>query len=477
MGGQSDHWYVRRVPEPRADLLARPLLIFGLSVGLVSRLIFAFSDDGLWWPDEYYQALEPAHRAVFGYGWQAWEFVDGARHWTLPGLVAAVMKLADLLHLPLIPVVEVVSVLINAATIVAVYVLAQALGASRWASALSATVFAFMGLAVFMSPRTMGEGWSALPVTLAFALLVGPRLTTRALIGAGLLLSLAVGLRLQNGLFCLGALIMAFRLGTRRQGLTLLGVFGVGAVIYGLVDLVTWGSLFHSAITYIRFNLIEGRASSFGTHPFWLYVTSLITAEGATVIPLVLLSLLGMRRSRALPLMIVAFLAVHSLIPHKELRFVFPILPLLAAHAAIGLELVKPQVQGAVLTLALLSLASLPWLTFGRLGISDPPRDTPALDHGGPYNRLLQRAGRLDDLCGLRIAGFPHWRTGGYAYFHKNAPLYRAEKPSEGEGHFNYVIAPRGTIAGPELASDRDVALIHLDTPCTADPAYDWHLE
>lgn len=452
------------------------MLIFGLSVGLVSRLIFAFSDDGLWWPDEYYQALEPAHRAVFGYGWQAWEFVDGARNWTLAGIVAGVLKFADALHLPLISTVEVFCVLINVSTVIAVYSLAKSLGASRWASSLSATVFSFMGLAVFMSPRTMGEGWSALPVTLAFALLLREK---RSLVLAGLLLSLAVALRLQNGLFCLGALVIVFKRGTRRELLTLLGVLFGGALIYGLIDLFTWGSFFHSAITYIRFNLIEGRASSFGTHPIWLYVTSLITSEGATVIPLVLLSLIAMRRSRELPLMIIAFLAVHSLIPHKELRFVFPVLPLLAAHAAVGLDLVKPQVQGAVVTLALLSLASLPWLTFGRLGISDPPRDLPALDHGGPYNRLLARAGQLDDLCGLRINGFVHWRTGGYAYFHKNAPLYRAEKPTEGEGHFNYVIAPKGSIEGQEVATDRDVALIRLNltTPCTPDPAYDWRLE
>jgi hypothetical protein len=463
------------VAEPRTDLLARPLLVFGLSVGVVARLIFAFSDDGLWWPDEFYQALEPAHRAVFGYGWQAWEFVDGARHWTLPGLVAGVLWGAAQLHLPLLPTVEVVCVALNALTIVAVYVLAQNLGASRWAAALSATVFAMMGLAVFMAPRTMGEGLSSLPVTVALALCVKP--STRRLVVAGVLLSLAVGLRLQNGLFCLGALAIAWRRGTRREASTLLGVLLGGALLFGLVDRLTWGSYFHSAITYLRFNLIEGRASAFGTSPFWLYVTALTTAEGVTLVPLALLSLSAVRRAPEVPLILFGFLLVHSLIPHKELRFVFPLIPLLAAHAALGFDLVKPQVQGAVLTLALISLAALPWLTFGRLGIHDPPRDTSALDFGGPYNRLLKKAGTLDDLCGLRIADFPNWRTGGYAYFHKNAPLYRAEKPGEGEGHFNYVIAKQGAFAGTEVAVDQGVALVHLGTPCTPDPAYDWRLE
>ncbi|MFT3706847.1 MAG: hypothetical protein QM817_04190 [Archangium sp.] len=458
-------------------MLARPLLVFGLSVGIVARMVFAFSDDGMWWPDEFYQALEPAHRAVFGYGWQAWEFVDGARHWTLPGFVAGILWFASKLHLPLIATVEVVCVIANSATIIAIYVLAQRLGASKWSAALSATVFAMMGLAVFIAPRTMGEGLSALPVTVALALCVTAQRSTRSLIIAGLLLTIAVGLRLQNGLFCIGALAIVWRRGTRREVGVLFGVLSVGALLFGLVDWLTWGTLFHSAIAYLRFNLIEGRASSFGTAPIWHYVTSLITAEGVTVIPLVVLSLAAMRRAPDVAWVIIGFLAVHSLIPHKELRFVFPILPLLAAHAAIGFDLVKPQVQGAVLFLALISLATLPWLTFGRLGIHDPPRDTSALDFGGAYNRLLAKAGTLDDVCGLRIEGFPHWRTGGFAFFHKNAPLYRAERPGEGAGHFNYVIAPKGSFPGVELALDHDVALIRLDAPCTPDPAYDWRLE
>ncbi len=458
--------------------LATPLLIIGLAAGFGARLVFAFTDDGLWWPDEYYQALEPAHRAVFGYGWQAWEFVDGARHWTLPGIVASWLWAADRLGLPLVPTVEVLCCLIHLGTALSVYALARALESSRFTAALASTVYSLMGLAVFIAPRTMGEGLSTLPITLAFALVLRRESRVGSMLIAGLLLSLAVGLRLQNGLFCVGALIIAWRQRPRRDALALFGTLLLGALIYGLVDLLTWGQLFHSAITYVRFNLIEGRASSYGVSPVWHYVTSFFTADGLVVVPLVLLSALVARRRPELPWMVGVFFVVHSFIPHKELRFLFPLVPLLVAHAALGLERVKPFVQRTVLGLTVISLGTLPWLTFGRLGIHDPPRETRALDLGGPYNRLLMKAGRLDDLCGLRIADFPHWRTGGYAYFHRDAPLYRAEKPGEGEGHFNYVIARRGSVAGNEVATDGEVALIRLvDVTCTPDPAYDWRLE
>ncbi len=462
---------------PGFDPHARALLLGGLALGLGARVTFALVDDGLWWPDEYYQSLEPAHRLVFGYGWQAWEFVRGARHWTLPGLVAGVMQLAAWLGLPYLRAVELACVAVGAGTSLAVAALSRALGASARSAAVVATVFSLMGLAVFMAPRAMGEGLSALPVTAAFALLVGRASTPRVLL-AGALLSLAVGLRLQNGLFCLGALGLLWRHGRRRDVGVLFGALAGGAAIYGLVDALTWGAPFHSALEYVRFNVVEGGSGHFGKAHVFHYVVALVTAEGLTVVPLVALAVVGARPRPELLLVVLGFFVVHSFIPHKELRFVFPLLPLVAAQAGVGLDRVSTRWQAGVLALALLSLVTLPTLTFGRLGVRNPPPQTPALDYGGPENRLLVLAGRRDDVCGLRIESLPHWRTGGFAYFHRPVPLYRAERPGEGAGHFNAVIARRGTVPGDELAVDHDVALVRLpEARCAPDPGYDWHLE
>ena len=81
---------VRELPPERR--LAQVLLLLGVAGGGALRVWLALTDDGIYWPDEIYQSLEPAHRLVFGYGLQAWEFIDGARNWVLPGLVAALLK-------------------------------------------------------------------------------------------------------------------------------------------------------------------------------------------------------------------------------------------------------------------------------------------------------------------------------------------------------------------------------------------------
>ena len=59
----------------------------------------ALSGDFVLHPDEIMQYLEPAHRLVFGNGVTYWEYFYGARSWLVPGLVAGVLKLFDIVGL------------------------------------------------------------------------------------------------------------------------------------------------------------------------------------------------------------------------------------------------------------------------------------------------------------------------------------------------------------------------------------------
>ena len=65
-----------------------------LVAAAVPRVVLAVEDQGIFWPDEIYQSLEQAHRAVFGYGFTPWEFRDGARSWLFPGALALLWKVA-----------------------------------------------------------------------------------------------------------------------------------------------------------------------------------------------------------------------------------------------------------------------------------------------------------------------------------------------------------------------------------------------
>ena len=70
-----------------------------LALAFAARAAVALSGDFVLHPDEIMQYLEPAHRLAFGNGVIYWEYFYGARSWLVPGVVAGVLKLFDLVGL------------------------------------------------------------------------------------------------------------------------------------------------------------------------------------------------------------------------------------------------------------------------------------------------------------------------------------------------------------------------------------------
>ena len=84
-----------RIPPERQWKFFLPVL----ALSFVARSAIALSGDFVLHPDEIMQYLEPAHRLVFGNGVTYWEYFYGARSWLMPGLVAGILKLFDLVGL------------------------------------------------------------------------------------------------------------------------------------------------------------------------------------------------------------------------------------------------------------------------------------------------------------------------------------------------------------------------------------------
>lgn len=466
------------------------ILVLGLSlaVGSVLRAWLATHDDGFLWPDEIYQSLEPAHRLVFGFGLVAWEFRDGARNWAFPGFVALVLKACSLVGIKdsqtYVLVLRAVFCLIGVATAAATYRLARAVGASALGAAAGAAIFALAAPAIFYAPRAMSETAAALVVVLALTLGVRPRAREWELAVAAALLALAVMLRLQTAIFGLGLVAVLAASRRWRPALLVFTVFAAGMFVFGLVDLVTWGSWFHSAVTYMRVNLIEGRSAIWGTSPVYYYLVVLLRSMGLAGFLMLGLAALAVRRSPQLWALGAAFLAAHSLIPHKELRFILPALPLGCALAGIGLDQlsglapswVSRAVAGALAASVIFSAVTFHQLTFHDLG-SQPvfgPPSTSAYDFAGSTNRLMLQANKHPDICGLKVESTLIEWTGGYSYLHRNVPLYRNDGPPRQSGKYNYVIArassvPRGWV----VASEGKEVLARLPVSrCTPDPNY-----
>ena len=92
-----------------------------------------------------------------------------------------------------------------------------------------------------------------------------------------------------------------------------------------------YGGWFHSAILYLRFSLVEGGSAQWGTSPPGYYAEFIFRSMPIIAACLGIGLLAGLRYAPALSVLALLFIAAHSAIPHKEFRFILPMLPLAVA--------------------------------------------------------------------------------------------------------------------------------------------------
>lgn len=456
----------------------------------VLRAWLGWNEVGIYWPDEIFQSLEPAHRLVFGNGLRAWELVDGARNWTFPALIAAFMKLAALITggAPegYLACLRLLFSTLGVLAAWGVYRLALVYDVKPVLAAAGAALFGMNAVSLYFSHRAMSEVASLAPVVWGFVLLVEARdrgAQARLIAGASLL-GLATLIRLQNGWFCVGAIGLLVGNRRSRDAAVALGVLGAWALAFGAIDRITWGGWFHSAFVYLRFNVVEGKAAAWGTAPFDYYARVAASAMPGPALVLLATVPFSLRRAPAIGLTCLAFLVQLSLVPHKELRFVVPTLPLLFALSAIGADslakkwLTAGRVQLLALGLGAVALHSAfdaRRLTFGRLGAYENEKpNASAWGDSESVNRLLLAAHRRPDLCGLKVEAVHLAWTGGQSYLHRRVNLYSHLGPPRSAGFYNHVVAFAGAAEdGEVVASHGGLALVRLPVAsCVPDPDY-----
>jgi phosphatidylinositol glycan class B len=119
------------------------------------------------------------------------------------------------------------------------------------------------------------------------------------------------------------------------------------------------------AIGFARFNLQQSpRASAYyGTHPYHWYIIAALPATLATHLPLLIIGIRAASASERRLLVAPAFLLLLlSSRPHKELRFLLPVLPIAFAFCGGGLASHPPHRRTRAL--ALLAIINAPATLF-----------------------------------------------------------------------------------------------------------------
>jgi GPI mannosyltransferase 3 len=158
---------------------------------------------------------------------------------------------------------------------------------------------------------------------------------------AGFLLSLAFYFRFQTGFFIAGfGLWLLFVEKSYKSWLPLIIGFLTGCVLNTFLDYRFYGEWTVSPYNYFEFNILQDGASNFGKSGVVRYLGLLLAVLPAPFFSLILLyyickSFFKEYRNPVF-LSIILFIIGHSLVPHKEERFLYPffnVLPVMAGTA------------------------------------------------------------------------------------------------------------------------------------------------
>jgi phosphatidylinositol glycan class B len=427
----------------RKDPLSKYVLIIFLLIGLLFRVVAA-QFPNLVHPDEIYQTQEPAHRLAYGYGVVTWEWRDGIRSWVFPAFLAGIMRATSWMGAQPSGYLRGITLVLSLISLTTVWF------GFAWAkrtSGMEAAIIAASCCATWY--QLIDFGGRALTEVFATHLLLpglylgvyGEEIPERKrLFLAGLFCGLALSLRIQ--LAPAVAFALLWFCGAQWRRLVPLGAgFILPVAVFGMVDLFTWSYPFQSLVRYFWVNAIEGRSKIFGVEPWYWYLLLLLQSFG----PMLFFALVGCRRSPFLGWMALIILASHSVLAHKEARFLYPLIPIVVTLAALGVaEIVSEftlrnrSVRSSMITIAtgLLVCALASFLLAPRFRYW-------AKNSGAivAFDRLSHESG----LCGLGIYAVPWFDTGGYTHLHRNVPIVPVSDASgltTNAAVFNMLIAP-----------------------------------
>lgn len=404
--------------------------------------------------DEIWQYLEPA-RGLTGRAWlTTWEYREGIRSWLLPILMAGPLAAGLAVtgdNLTAVVIIRMIMAVLSLSIVISGMVIAGRI--SRLHALVVGIVLATSTDIIFFSARTLSETVGTILLLPAAALLLRPvpRQTPVTWFASGMLLGLAFCIRFQFGPM-LGVLaVLALRTNWRGWAWCIAG--GLGALAIDAIANLSQGAVpFRWLVENLRINIVEHRSARYGVEPWWWYPRHQYEGWGLAMVPVAILALVGLRRSPVLAIVAVVNIALLSLVPHKEYRFILPSVVLLILVAGIGTADIIAAARRrnwemqttAIMVAAWLALAAAPMMT-----------TTGRLRAGGQDGIALMRsANGKQDLCGL--ATLRQITLTSYTYLDRAVPIYLfSEDGAERTlanlaGSFNAVVAERA--AQPMLA-------------------------
>jgi uncharacterized MnhB-related membrane protein len=428
----------------KSSLPACLLLLIFLLLGLCLRVGAALRFPNVYHPDEIFQTQEPAHRLAYGYGVVTWEWRRGIRSWVFPAFLAGVMRATDWMGSGSEGYQRGMVIVLSLISLTAVWF---AFAWARRASGMEAAIIAAGAAAtwyelIFFAPKALTEaiaGHALLPGL--YLGMYGERLgEKKRMFLAGIFCGLAMSLRIQLAPAVAFAALWFCCRNWRKRILPLAVGLLLPVLGFGLVDAVTWSYPWQSFFLYLWVDLKEGQAHPYGAKPWYWYLQTLSAQLG----PIVVLVLLGISRSAFLGWVSLIILVSHSLIAHKELRFLYPLMPIVITLAALGVVEVARGFntrRKSPLSSKSIVLSGLAYCVFSSCLLVSQFN----WSHLSGSLAVFDRLSGDSTLCGVGAYQIAWSNIPGYAHLHKNVPIVllgQASELNEQSATFNAVVMP-----------------------------------
>lgn len=304
-------------------------------------------------PDEHFQILEFAHArlGLSNTDVLPWEFEQQARATVQPFMAMGAIKLMGLLGINNPFTIAFIIRLITGVCTWVITLLMLNFFIGKFKTKLGALFFLlstlFLWFVPYLNVRFSSEILAGFSLLLAILLLLehdeSKHKKNAFLLAAGILLGFSFYFRFQIAAAIIG--VFAWLIFYKKIGLSKLLILISGGLIAAFIctgiDWWFYEKLVFTPWNYFYFQLILGKAANFGVYPWWYYFELFFISVAPPIsIFLFIFFITGAIKNKLSVLVwsIIPFVLLHMGIGHKEMRFMFPILPLFLTITALGFD-------------------------------------------------------------------------------------------------------------------------------------------
>ena len=309
------------------------LLLAGLSALL--KALNALGHDGYFSGDDV-EVLEMTLSRLLGWPWRAWDLRNAFFPFTFIFPAQYGVWLLGVRDPWLLDMTgRAVIILFSSVNILLLYRVTKIWSGRRTPALFAAALLAFSQLSISLSSTVLPRPVSTTFLLLATLLYLRAPARRRSLLGVGLCLGLATTIRFSEGIFLLPFLAhLAWRRRWRQAFLLGMATVLSALMLLGVSDTLYWGSPLHSLKHIVTYTLVQGQSSR-GTQSLFFYLTHLKDWTNP-VLPCFLPLAWRRRRAGLMGVLFLLPLLLLSLLPHKEARYLVPLLPFFCALVGVG---------------------------------------------------------------------------------------------------------------------------------------------